>query len=158
MRTLLTLMLLTLTVPAAAGPLDEALRADDANLYFSFETREGVGGYGRSLTIDLDAIDPESMPKDIVDDKLIQKHHAMPLYKRGNRLFVGLSDPMNSAAIDDIKFQTGLNTEAVLVEEEKLEKIIEEIAATRLTERGATRGDDRVSEAAMEDRKKQGYF
>ncbi len=39
-----------------------------------------------------------------------------------------------------------------------IEKIVEEIAATRLTERGATRGDDRVSEAAMEDRKKEGYF
>ena len=77
--------------------------------------------------VDLDAIDPESMPKDIVDDKLIQKHHAMPLYKRGNRLFVGLSDPMNSAAIDDIKFQTGLNTEAVLVEENKLTAMIEKL-------------------------------
>jgi type IV pilus assembly protein PilB len=77
--------------------------------------------------VDLDAIDPDSMPKDIVDDKLIQKHHAMPLYKRGNRLFVGLSDPMNSAAIDDIKFQTGLNTEAVLVEENKLTAMIEKL-------------------------------
>jgi len=77
--------------------------------------------------VDLDAIDPEAMPRDIVDDKLIQKHHAMPLYKRGNRLFVGLSDPMNSAAIDDIKFQTGLNTEAVLVEENKLTIMIEKL-------------------------------
>jgi sulfate adenylyltransferase subunit 2 len=39
-----------------------------------------------------------------------------------------------------------------------VEKIIEEVASTRLTERGATRGDDRFSEAAMEDRKKEGYF
>ncbi len=68
---------------------------------------------------DLDAIDPESIPRDIVDDKLIHKHHALPLYKRGNRLYIGLSDPMNLAAIDNIKFQTGINTEAVLVEEDK---------------------------------------
>ncbi len=38
------------------------------------------------------------------------------------------------------------------------EAVIEETAATRITERGATRGDDRFSEAAMEDRKKEGYF
>jgi sulfate adenylyltransferase subunit 2 len=37
-------------------------------------------------------------------------------------------------------------------------KIVDEVAATRITERGATRGDDKVSEAAMEDRKKEGYF
>ncbi|WP_084039217.1 sulfate adenylyltransferase subunit CysD [Demequina sp. NBRC 110053] len=49
-------------------------------------------------------------------------------------------------------------TAAVESEADTVEKIIEETAATRLTERGATRGDDRVSEAAMEDRKKEGYF
>ena len=49
-------------------------------------------------------------------------------------------------------------TAAVRSDADTVEKIIEEIAATRLTERGATRGDDRVSEAAMEDRKKEGYF
>jgi sulfate adenylyltransferase subunit 2 len=36
--------------------------------------------------------------------------------------------------------------------------VITEVAATRVTERGATRADDRTSEAAMEDRKKEGYF
>ena len=77
---------------------------------------------------DLDAIDPETIPRDIVDDKLIQKHHALPLYKRGNRLYIGISDPMNLAAIDNIKFQTGLNTEAVLVEEDKLSKMVEKTA------------------------------
>jgi sulfate adenylyltransferase subunit 2 len=49
-------------------------------------------------------------------------------------------------------------TAAVRSEADSIDKIIEEIAVTRLTERGATRGDDRVSEAAMEDRKKEGYF
>ena len=43
-------------------------------------------------------------------------------------------------------------------EADTVEKIIEEVAASRVTERGATRGDDKFSEAAMEDRKKQGYF
>jgi sulfate adenylyltransferase subunit 2 len=49
-------------------------------------------------------------------------------------------------------------TAAVRSDADTVEKVIEEVAATRITERGATRGDDRVSEAAMEDRKKEGYF
>ena len=49
-------------------------------------------------------------------------------------------------------------TGAVESEAENLKQIIEEISSTRITERGATRADDRVSEAAMEDRKKEGYF
>ena len=49
-------------------------------------------------------------------------------------------------------------TAAVLSEADTVEKVIEEVAATMITERGATRGDDRVSEAAMEDRKREGYF
>ena len=76
---------------------------------------------------DLNALDIESIPKDLVDDKLIEKHHALPLFKRGNRLYIGISDPTNLAAIDDIKFQTGSNTEAVLVEVDKLSKIIEKM-------------------------------
>ena len=76
---------------------------------------------------DLDVLDTESVPRDIVDDKLIIKHHAVPLFKRGNRLYIGISDPTNLAAIDDIKFQTGTNSEAVLVEENKLTKFIEKV-------------------------------
>jgi sulfate adenylyltransferase subunit 2 len=49
-------------------------------------------------------------------------------------------------------------TAAVASNADTVQKVIEEISATRLTERGATRGDDRVSEAAMEDRKREGYF
>jgi sulfate adenylyltransferase subunit 2 len=49
-------------------------------------------------------------------------------------------------------------TAAVRSDADTVEKIIEEVAATRITERGATRGDDKVSEAAMEDRKREGYF
>jgi sulfate adenylyltransferase subunit 2 len=49
-------------------------------------------------------------------------------------------------------------TAAVLSDADTIAKVIDEVAATRITERGATRGDDRVSEAAMEDRKREGYF
>ncbi len=76
---------------------------------------------------DLDAIDPEAIPRNIVDEKLIKKHHALPLFKRGNRLYIGIADPTNLAAIDDIKFQTGVNTEAVLIEENKLSAMVEKL-------------------------------
>jgi sulfate adenylyltransferase subunit 2 len=49
-------------------------------------------------------------------------------------------------------------TAAVKSDADTIQKVIEEVAATRITERGATRGDDKVSEAAMEDRKREGYF
>lgn len=69
---------------------------------------------------DLRSFNPESFPKELVDEKLVRKHHTLPLYKRGNRLFIALSDPTNLRALDEIKFHTGLSTDAVLVEEEAL--------------------------------------
>ena len=78
---------------------------------------------------DLDAIDPETIPKELVDQKLILKHHAIPLYKRGNRLYIAVSEPTNLTAIDEIKFHTGISTEAILVEADKLAKLIEKITS-----------------------------
>lgn len=81
-------------------------------------------GFGTPL-VDLDAIDPDFMVKEVVKDDLIAKHRLLPLFKRGNRLYVGVSDPSNIAAIDEIKFATGMNVEGILVEEDKLGKAIE---------------------------------
>jgi type IV pilus assembly protein PilB len=74
---------------------------------------------------DLSAMDPDLAPLTSVDEKLISKHHAVPLYKRGNRLFVAISDPTNMQALDEFKFNTGLSTEAVLVLEDQLDKFID---------------------------------
>jgi len=74
---------------------------------------------------DLDVIDPESFQTGLVEEKLIRKHHAMPIFKRGNRIFLAVSDPTNHQGLDEIKFHTGLSTEAVLVEEDKLAQTIE---------------------------------
>ena len=60
-----------------------------------------------------------------VSPKLIQKHHAIPLFKRGKKLFVGVSDPTNLQALDEIKFATGNSTEAILLEEDKLSAAID---------------------------------
>ncbi|PKM24868.1 MAG: type IV-A pilus assembly ATPase PilB [Gammaproteobacteria bacterium HGW-Gammaproteobacteria-13] len=70
--------------------------------------------------VDLNAIDKEGQPKDLVSEKLVRQHRILPLYKRGNKLFVGVSDPTNHQAITDVQFSTGLNTEAILVEDDKL--------------------------------------
>ena len=76
---------------------------------------------------DLDAFDIELFPKDLIANNLIIAHHAIPLVKRGTRLFVGVSDPTNLVAIDEIKFHTGLSVDAILVEEDKLRSFIERI-------------------------------
>ena len=74
---------------------------------------------------DLTTMDMESAPISLVSEKLIHQHNALPLFKRGNRLFIAVSDPTNLSAIDEFKFHTGINTEAVLVEEGQLQKVIE---------------------------------
>ena len=74
---------------------------------------------------DLDVIDLDASVTKMVDEKLVRKHHALPLYKRGNRLFVAVSDPTNLHGLDEIKFHVGASTEAILVEEEKLNATID---------------------------------
>ncbi|MEJ1296699.1 MAG: type IV-A pilus assembly ATPase PilB [Candidatus Sedimenticola sp. (ex Thyasira tokunagai)] len=74
---------------------------------------------------DLDVLDFETIPTDLVAEELVRKHHALPLFKRGNRLFLGVSDPTNLQGLDEIKFHTGLSTEGILVEEDKLVRSIE---------------------------------
>lgn len=74
---------------------------------------------------DLNAVDLPSIPINLVSEKLIRKHHSLPLFKRGSRLFVAVSDPTSFHALDEIKFHTRLNTETILVEEDKLAKTID---------------------------------
>jgi type IV pilus assembly protein PilB len=71
-----------------------------------------------SHNVDLDTVK-------LVQDKLLQKHRCLPLYRRGKRLFLGVADPTNLHAIDEIKFQTGMGIEAVVVEDDKLQKCID---------------------------------
>lgn len=73
--------------------------------------------------LDLEAVQPDLDAVKLVSDKLLQKHRVMPLVRRGKRLFVAVSDPTNMQALDEIKFQTGLSIEAVVVEEDKLQRI-----------------------------------
>lgn len=78
-----------------------------------------------SPVFDLDSIKTDTLPTGIVDTKLLKQHHTLPLFKRGNRLFLAVSDPTNLHALDEVKFNTGLSTDAILVEEDKLTAAIE---------------------------------
>lgn len=80
--------------------------------------------FGLSL-LDIDVFDYELIPTGMVSEKLVNKHHALPLYERGDRLYIGVSDPTNLSALNEFKFHTGINTHAVLIEEDKLKKAIE---------------------------------
>ncbi|KXE21921.1 type IV-A pilus assembly ATPase PilB [Pseudomonas aeruginosa] len=76
---------------------------------------------------DLNSLDRESIPKDVISERLVRQHRVLPLWKRGNKLFIGLSDPTNHQAVTDIQFSTGLTTEALLVEDDKLGVAIEKL-------------------------------
>ncbi|MGO2226440.1 MAG: type IV-A pilus assembly ATPase PilB [Psychrobacter celer] len=78
---------------------------------------------------DLDALSLDVIPKDLVDEKIVRKFNALPLFKRGQRLFVALSDPTRIDAIDAIAFNSRLSIETVVVEEDKLKKRIEAVYA-----------------------------
>src|SRR5690606_6808339 len=79
---------------------------------------------------DLSALDKESQPKELVSEKLARQHRVLPLFKRGNKLFLGASDPTNQQAVTDVQFSTGLNAEIILVEDDKLGDAIEKFFDT----------------------------
>lgn len=80
--------------------------------------------------LDLSTLERDSQPKGLISEKLVRQHLAIPLWRRGNKLFVGVSDPTNHQAITDIQFSTGLNTEAILVEDDKLSIAIDRLFDT----------------------------
>ena len=69
---------------------------------------------------DLRSIDPDVMPKELIKENLIRQHHILPLLHKGNRLYIAISDPTNLQALDEIKFHTGITTESIIAEEDKL--------------------------------------
>lgn len=70
--------------------------------------------------LDLSALDKESLPKELVSEKLARQHRVLPLSRRGTKLYVAISDPANHQAITDIQFSSGLSIESILVEDDKL--------------------------------------
>ena len=91
--------------------------------------------------LDLNAIDIDHLPHDLLPGKLMQTRRILGLYKRGTRLFVAMSDPTNAQALDEIKFQTSMVVDPVVVEDDKLGKLVEKAG-----ESAADKLDDLVGE------------
>lgn len=95
--------------------------------------------------LDLNAVNPEVYAQDIVIERLVRQHRALPLYKRGNKLFVAFSDPTHNQAVNDIRFSTGMIVEAVLVEDDKLGRAID------LLFQSPTGGLEGIDDAGLDD-------
>ena len=80
--------------------------------------------YGFPL-FDLSVFERDQIPVEYVDEDMVKKYHALPLFKRGDTLFVAISDPMNLMALDEFKYKSGLAIEPLLVEEDKLSILLE---------------------------------
>mgnify|MGYP001825446584 CR=1 FL=1 len=80
---------------------------------------------------DIDALEIDKAVVQLADEKLLRQHHALPLHKRGRRLYVGVSDPTNQRVLEDIKFQTRLDIEPVIISETQWAKAIESAIDTQ---------------------------
>ena len=100
--------------------LIDSLGVDSAQLAASASREFGIPLF------DLNALDRSGMPDKLVSTDLMSKHHAVPIFRRGNRLFVAVSDPTNLAPLDEFKFVTGISTEAILVDELALRRFLDQ--------------------------------
>ena len=109
---------------AAAKKIPLVAQLVDNKLLDAYTIAE-TGAYEFGVPLfDITAVDRETLATKLVDEKLIRKHQALPLFKRGNHLYVAIADPTNIQALDEIKFQTGLHAQAVVVEQDHLSKLI----------------------------------
>lgn len=77
--------------------------------------------------IDLDAVEPESLPVALVSEELMRKHRLIPLFNRGIQLFVATDDPSKQSSLKEIQFHTGLHVYPIVVETDKLSKLIDSL-------------------------------
>ena len=75
--------------------------------------------------LDLSSVDPQRLPRNVIDSKMVLQYQVVVLGKRGNRLFIGGADPTDQEAVERIKFATQLSPEWVIVEHDKLAKMLE---------------------------------
>ena len=92
--------------------------------------------------LDLDAVDTNRLPRNILDAKLAAQYRLIVLGKRGSRLFIGTSDPTDQEASERIKFATQMSPEWVLVEHDKLQKVLESQSGSTNEALQAIAGDD----------------
>ncbi|PKM18895.1 MAG: type IV-A pilus assembly ATPase PilB [Gammaproteobacteria bacterium HGW-Gammaproteobacteria-15] len=88
---------------------------------------QAAASISQAISLDLEHYDAASIPEDLRNEKLIRKTDMLPLGKRGRNIFLAVVDPTNIQTIEDFEFNTGLNAEVVVVEYDKLYKLIDKI-------------------------------
>lgn len=81
--------------------------------------------------MDINCIDIDSIPSYLVNEKLIKRHSMIPIFTRGNNLYLATDDPSKYASLKEIQFHTGLNTNAIVVETDKLNNLIEHLLTAK---------------------------
>ncbi|CAM3024671.1 pilus assembly protein PilB [Legionella steigerwaltii] len=84
--------------------------------------------------LDLDCIEVDSIPINLVNEKLIRRHSMVPLFYRGNNLYLATEDPSKQASLKEIQFHTGLNTHAIVTEADKLSALIDHLLSVQETQ------------------------
>ena len=92
--------------------------------------------------LDVGALDVTTIQRDAIDRKLIGKHQVVPLVKRQNRLVIATADPSNMRALDEIRFQSGMQVDLVVAEADKLARIIEKMSESAGQSLKELTGDD----------------
>jgi len=105
--------------------------------------------YGVPL-MDLTAMSTDPDTFRIVSEKLLAKHRVLPLFKRGKKLFLGVADPTDLHAVDEIKFQTGLAVEAIVVEDDKLQQVLDKAIEQADAQMPSLTDDEGVDLEALE--------
>lgn len=101
--------------------------------------------------LDLSVLNLSTLPEKAIDAKLMESHFVLPLAKRGNKIYVALSDPTNIQALDQIKFQTELMVEPIIVEHPVLVKQIQKLVKSAEQSLSEMVGDDQEINFVEED-------
>ena len=97
--------------------------------------------------LDLSSVDADQLPTTLMDAKVVSTKRVLPLQKRGNRMFVGMSDPTNDQLLSELKFATGSTLEPVVVEEDKLALLIKRYGETSAKALDQLMGDEKSLES-----------
>jgi type IV pilus assembly protein PilB len=154
-----------LTEEAAGKAFDDSLKTRTSFVSYLVnkklvKSRDVALEAAKEFAVPLIDIENIELDRDLITSKitkkLLEKHKVLPIFNRGKSLFVAISDPSNPIALDEIKFHTKMRTEAILANEEKLQKVIEralEFFDTSMTDLGGDGLDD--IELVEEDADKQ---
>ena len=97
------------------------------NLITSDKLAHAAAGISQAISLDIEQFDIAFVPEDLRNEKLIRKSDMLPLGKRGRTMYLAVVDPTNMQTIEDFEFNTGLNAEVVVVEYDKLHKLIDKL-------------------------------